>query len=568
MSLKVKYTDTAELSTARPEVESADGQQFGDADSLYGVGFPDVPWATLEPNGWPLDGTRRLIKSPENIGWWSRWRSNEQGVFEDPPSIRINFGWAKPVSASGITFCFWPSLGQWCNAISVDWYYVEPGDPNPDSNYECIFSSYEEPDSPNYFLNAPVDKFNFIDIHFQGTNVPGQFAKLQQLQIGRTLFIFQDEIVRVSLLNEVDPSACELTADEMTIEFRDKQNRSLDFRQDQRVELYQNERKIATQYIREITRLGETGYTLLCNSVIARLETEFLGGFYDDAPLMDLKSGADTSVLVDLLGDIPYNLTGGLEDATISGYLPVCTRREALQQIAFAIGAEITTALGVVNIQPIASDLKNPTSAFDKGAILKSTLTNNAPPAEIKVNYHQYVQSNEKEILLEGVEAVDGAVFSFSEPHWDYEIVGYPAGVAIEAHDNWIKFVVELPTTITLTGKKYVHYALCYGHDQEYAGKDNAVSVEAATLITYKNVKSVHDRLKYYYSLPNLIKGTVVVENGYAGDVVEMANPFGNDLTVGYITKMESEFTANGRTASIEVRGTDVPAAKAEVLRR
>jgi hypothetical protein len=557
MSLKVKYTNVSDGAYDNMSLSSEDGQLFSNASGLPGDGFADTPWATLEPNSWVLDGSRKLIKDDADIGWWSLERSGEDGVFYTHPKIRIDFGEMVQMSAPGITFRFWPSLGEWCNEIQVTWYY----------GYEIVSTKIAYPDSANWYLDMPVDDFNAIEIDFVSTNVPGHFAKLQSLNIGQVHLFFQDEIVRVSLLNEVDPSACELSADELTVEIREKKSRYLNVQENDRIEFYQNDKLIASHYVQNFSREGETKYTFKCNSAIILLDGTFYGGLYDGEGL--------SIVLTELFENIPWSLDEAFAVETISGYLPVCTRREALQQIAFAIGARVTTqGDGVIHISKIAVDDFSPTSAFGKGSIFTGqTLKKEKTPSEIKVVTYQYQEGGdaEEEILLENVIVNRGDVIVFDEPHWGYSYEAVSEGIEINTYPNYIEIVGDVSSVgiVWLKGKKYTKVAKentwKFGAS---SGNSNAVKVDKATLVTDKNLDSVMSRLRHYYSLPNLLNGNVVVDGQKAGDVVEIANPYGNDLTAGYITSMDSEFTVNGHTAKIEIRGADVRGANAEVLKR
>lgn len=570
MSIYAKYIDAQKGAQEAMRPSSEDGQLFGDPSYLSGGFFDDVPWATLEPNSWSLDGSRRLLEDnppSDSVGWWSKKRSDGEGLFSDgiAPTIRLNFGIENSFGAPGISFRFWPSSGEWCSAMRVTWYYAEYGDPYPDSEGNIVSQKTVFPDSANWVLEEQVDQFNIVDIEFLSTNIPGHFAKLQNIQVGGVHFFFQDEIVRVSLLNEVDPSACELSADELTIEIRDKNNRQMNVQKNQKVEFYQNDKLIASHYVNEITREGENNYIFKCNSAIAELDDIFLGGMYDDEPLYLL-------LLNDLLKDIPFSLDQLLTGKFVSGYLPVCTRREALQQIAFAVGAVVTTqGDGTIQINSAVDPLiDSPESRLDKDAILSgSKLTQVNPPAIIQVVSHQYTKSQETETLLESAYLAKDTVLVFPEPHWGYQLEGDLTGVGKEEHDNWVRITVAFPTTVTLTGKKYIHTkednSLTIANASR-SGEGGTVKVENVTLITDANVQSVLDRLKAYHSLTRRLEGTVVVKEQQAGDMVAVANPYGSDFTVGYITSMESEFTANGHTASIKLFGTIGSAFEMEAL--
>lgn len=567
MSIYAKYIDSAKGSQEAMLVSSEDGQPFGDPSYLSGSTFDDTPWATLEPKSWRLDGSRRLIEDEppaDSIGWWSKTRSDDGGSFSGGifPAIRLHFGLENTFSAPGITFRFWPSLGEWCSAMRVTWYYVEPNYPNPDSEDNIVLQRIVFPDASDWTLKEPVDQFNIIDIEFLSTNIPGHFAKLQSIQVGCVHFFFSDEIVRVSLLNEVDPSACELSADELTVEILEKYGRQLTVSDNQKMEFYQDGKVIASHYIQKFTREGENKYIFECNSVIALLEDTFLGGMYDEQPLYLL-------LLNDVLQGVSFSLDQSLNSATVSGYLPVCTRRQALQQIAFAVGAVITTqGDGTIQINAIGDlSTNSPTSGFNKDSIMSgATLTQEKPPLAIQVTAHRYTKSDDVEILLENTPLAADTVLVFDEPHWGYELEGDLTNVGLEEHDNWVKILVSDLSNITLTGKKYVHATEDYSTGSSSSGSSNTVKSESATLVTSENVQNVLDRLNAYYNLTNTLSGTVVVKRQKAGDMVEIANPYGSDLTVGYITSMESQFTTNGHTARINVKGAARAADEAEVL--
>ena len=571
MALKVVYSNAPNLAGKGMTITSSEHQVFGDASGLTGNGFKDTPWATLEPGSWLLDGTRELINTPGEIGWWSAERSDNNGSFQGSvPYIKISFNPGEQVSAPGTTFRFSPSTNEWCNEMRITWRFVDAKDPNPDMGGDIIAQETVFPDSADWYVEKEVDGFNIVVFEFLGTNVPRHFLKMQSIQMGQTHLFFQDEIVSVSILNEFDPVGCELSADEMTIEVRDKKNRSIAPQEGQKIEFYQNDKLIAAHYLQKFTREGESKYTFKCNSAISMLDDTFLGGFYENERLQISQDDVYGGLLVDVLGNIPFYLDPKFAFETVTGYLPVCTRREALQQIAFVIGASITTqGSGSICIKPIADNaIAEPVSGFGDSAVFAgSTLTKEVRPTKINVVSHNYQKSDEAETLLRGVEVANGEVIVFDEPHWGYEVTAGSEIIEIEAHDNWVKIFAESPGSFTLTGKKYIHSTTDNIWKSTQTGSENAVEVKNATLVSKYNVRHALERMVYYYSLPNLFSGTVVVKDEQAGDVVEIVNPYGNNLTSGYITSMESDFTSNGHTASIKIRGVDVPRRNAEVLK-
>ena len=268
MSLQVKYLDVPVGAQETAVIIADSGQPFSQAGQLT-EGVEDVLWATLEPEGWALDGSGRLLPDmPQRVGWWSRERSGADGMLPNPPVITVTF--PKPMSATGLTFRFWPSMNQWCSHADVAWYRGQ----------ELRDQLEIYPNSAQWVLFHPVEDFDRVEICLIQTNVPGRFAKLQQLQIGRVLVFMGDELVRVRLLNETEPSLCSLTVDTMTVEIRDRKGRNLLPQRDQVVQLYRDGAHLATQYITDAQRQSRQNYRLRSQSVIGRLEDTFMGGFY------------------------------------------------------------------------------------------------------------------------------------------------------------------------------------------------------------------------------------------------------------------------------------------------
>ena len=478
MSLQVKYLDIPEGAQDAAVVSAASGQLFG-APQQIAEGAADIPWATLEPGGWMLDGTQKLLPdAPEEIGWWSAVRSGEDGRFADPPTITISF--PDPYTATGLSFLFWPSLNQWCSEVQVRWYRKEMR----------LADVIAYPDGANWTLPETVESFDRIEIRLLETNLPGQFAKLQQVQIGQVVVFLQDEIIRVRLLNEVDPSMCELSVDTMTVEIRDKKNRNLLPQKNQRLELRRGGERIATQYITDSSRENREQYVFTCQSAVGRLESEFAGGEYRQQDVKELLS--------QVLSGFPYELDASFADMTVTGNLPICTCRDALQQIAFAIGAVVLTqGDGKIRLVPPEEAV---TGVFEPDSIFTgANLTREARTAGIQITYHNYQPDGE-----------------------------------------------DLPNTATRLDTNV-----------NAAEKGNIVVVENATLVDYDNVHRILQRLTDYHKLKHVLTEDVVVSGQRAGQIVRSPNPWGT-VTEGYITGMDSEFTRSGHTASITIRGREV----------
>lgn len=537
MSLTVRYLDIPEGAQQAAQASGDSGQAFS---SLPGIisGAQDVPYVTLEPGVWTLDGTRRILPdAPKGLGWWSDSRTGDDGRFETPPKITVTF--PEPYTSTGFSFVFSPSTEQWCSEIKLSWY----------NGQTLLAETTAYPDSAKWVLEQLVESFDRIDIQLLATNVPGQFAKLQLFQIGKMVVFDRSELTQVRLTNEVDPSLCVLSVDTMRVEIRDRKCRAFAPQENQRMELYRDDKLLASHFITDSSREAQYHYTFYCQSAIGLLNDDYLGGMFDSMPVK--------SFLTDVLDGRAFSLDDSFANETVSGYLPICTRREALQQLAFAIGAMVTTqGTDAICLLPLPENI---TGTFSRKQIFTGAKAEMAPRvSRVEVAEHSYTKSSEVVTLMSDRE-VSGQdiLFTFYEPHYDYVIEG---GTITASGVNWIKITANGP--VTLTAKTYIHGVSMHTKRNPYATsveRNNVVTVDSATLIHRGNVQTALERLYNAKQLRQKLTQDAVISGHKAGDRVSSENPWGTQ-TRGYITALESILTQTGHTGSVEILGLDIAA--------
>ena len=532
MSLEVKYIDIPQGAQQTAQVAGA-GQPFSYAQSVA-AGAQDASYATLEPLSWTLDGSRELIPAVPDDFWWSAEMSDSEGVFEDPPVLTFSF--PTPYTATGLTFTFWPSMNQWCNAVSVFWY-----------NGNTLLAQVKAyPDSAQWTLKQAVEGFDSIRIELLSTSTPFSFAKVQQIQIGHVVWFGKDELTAVRLLNEADPTLCSLTVDTMTVELRDRSGRDLLPQENQIMELYRDKSLVAVQYITESRREAQHSYVFFCQSAIGLLEDDFLGGMYNAEPVENLLS--------DVLEGLVYVLDPCFVGRVITGYLPVCTRREALQQIAFAIGALVTTLGGdAICLKPLPEEISG---TFDSGKIFTGAKIESTPRlAKVEVAAHSYAPSAEVETLVDDEELHgENLLLTFDAPHYDYTIQG---GIITASGANFV--TITAAGMVTLTAKPYIHTTVMYTRRNSKATateRNNVLTVEEASLVHSNNATEVLDRLYATANLRQKLSQEAVISGHRAGQKVSSVSPWGTQLR-GYISAMDSTLTQTGHTASVTILGAE-----------
>ncbi len=534
MSLTLRYLDVPDGAQEAAQVSGQYGQSFAKPEKLTS-GAADIPWATLEKGGWSLDGSRAVLAdAPTDVGWWSQNVSDENGVFRQPPRIDITF--PQPYTATGLTFTFWPSGGQWCNQVQVCWY-----------NGQTLLDQVQAaPSNAQWTLTRTVEGFDKISITLRSTNLPEQFAKLQKIQIGHVIVFGSGELLKATVLKETDPSMCELPVDTMKIQVRDQNCYDLAPQKNQRMELSRDGVLIASQYLTEVSRQAKNLYEFSCQSAIGLLEDTFLGDMYQDCPLEDL--------LGNVLGTFPFSIDTAFAGVKVSGYLPIGTRRKALQQVAFVIGGMVTSmGDGTIRLAPLEDMV---TGGFNESSIFPGArISMDSRVAKVEVYAHSYVPSGERQTLLQEEKVQSSNVlFTFQEPHYDYQITG---GTIVSSGINWV--IISGQGNVTLTGKTYVHTETVYEKRNPMATAaemGNVASVQEVTLIHTGNAKQVLQRLYDAQQLRNTLTQDVVVSDHLVGQKVSSTNPWGT-VTQGYITSMESTLTQSGHTASVTIQGVE-----------
>ena len=562
MSLTIKYLDTPEGAQESAVVTGQGLQPFSDSTSMVS-GAIDVPWATTETQQWTLDGTRDLLPdAPEGVGWWSAQPSEDGkdgfvlgeailgetplgedrpgGYFAEPPMILIDF--SERFTANGITITFSPSTEQWCSEIRVKWY----------RGNELLAELNGYPDSAQWSGGGMVDSFNRITIELMSTNQPRHFAKIQQIVIGKTIVFGRNEIIKAELINEADHTLGTLSVDTSRFEVLAPDGLDLNPVENQRVVLYRDADMLSTHYIQESTKETAGHYVLSCQSAIGMLEDDFLGGVYENTPV-------DT-VLDDILDGWQYEIDDSFQSSVITGYIPVCSRRNALQQVVFAIGALVVTR-GSDKIKLVSLPQGEHVQFEEDDTFPGATLDRAQRVARYELTVHRYKKSNTEETLLDDIEVTDDSnsdesvLVTFDAPHWGYTIVG---GEITGSDANWI--TIKASGAVTVKAKTYTHTTFVRTKknlDATHTERNNAVSVTDATLVNRANATAVLERLYAAGQFRHTLTQDVVVTDQAAGILVESVGPWGGRIC-GIITAMDSTLTQNGHTATVTIAGEEV----------
>lgn len=493
MSVKVVYEDVAVGSAAAASVTASSAMDISDTDMLPFGAFAG-PVATTEQNQWVLNGTRKVKPKTEPVGFWSTPRSGDDCTFTTPPTITISLD--GQFTSLGIYFKFDGDTGDYCSDLNLTWY----------NGTTQLATQQFFPTSGNYFCEKTVELYNKITIQFNKTNLPNRSIKISLILFGIVREFERQELRSVEVTEELS-----IISDEVAINTLDFTLDSLDdidfiFQEKQPVYVYNGKTKIGTFYIDDSTRVSQNVYNVSCIDALGILDEDpFAAAIYTNA-------NAKTVLESILGGYFDLELSEELQTEKLTGYIPDCSRREALQQVAFALRAVVDTS-GTGNVKvwrlPESDPVEIPLDRIYTGGEVSTA----AIVTEVRVTAHTYSTSG-----------------SGSD-------------------------------TVVVGGKTYYHTSAVTTKSNPNitaSTKPNVIEVKDATLVNSSNVSAVTQHVFDYYMRRQTHGVKIVMDKEIPGDYVTTTVPWEDQIT-GTITSMTIKLSGIA-AADCDIVGTGASA--------
>lgn len=325
MAVKLIYNDIALGADEDAEVTTTAAESFSDVAKIpFGVEPGAI--ATGELNGWGLSHDYK-VRDKQPFAFWSTARSGEDCVFDSPPTITLDF--TNQHTATGLTIYFAPDSMDFCTEVEVTWYQ---GD-----TIKARGTYY--PEEPRYVVANTVEVFDKLVFSFKKTNLPGKRLKVEKIIIGVIREFEGDELTSAAFVHEVSLISDTVPINIMDATFHSKDNVDYVFQRKQPVEGYNGSDLIGVYYIESGRRMGARDYEISCQDVFGVLDVdEYSGGiWFEDTPL--------AAILSEVFGEIfVFDISEAYAESTLRGYIAPGTKRQALQHIAFALGAVADTS--------------------------------------------------------------------------------------------------------------------------------------------------------------------------------------------------------------------------------
>lgn len=468
MSVRLNYRDVAP-GAAEDSYVTATGAWGGSTPSLLPFGSGNSKrYATAERNLWALDGTFDPYDGG-NVAFWSNAISDRNGYFSYPPSITVYFG--QRYTSPGISFVF--SGDAWCSRLSISWY----------QGSTLLDSADFTPNAMEYFCSRSVTSYDRITIAISQTSLPYRRARIDTILFGVSRTFLRDELRSVKLVQEIDPVSRELAENVLDWTLSSKQDVDYIFQFKQPVYAYDDNTLLGVGYIEDSNRVGTRIYDIVCTDAIGVLDNEpFPDAYYSGENALTLAQSICNGFTVDMQME--------LRSKTVKGIIKGKTRRGALQQLCFALGAVADTS-GTDAIKIFT--LPDSSSYTEIGADRIRTggsVTTNPITTEVRLTAHSYSTSGStNEVEINGVK------------YYDTQTVVSIANPDVTASD-----------------------------------KANVVDISDATLVSPENVSELAQRLYDHYARRNTHKLKFRLRGETVGDFVQTVTPWETNIT-GYYVK-------------------------------
>lgn len=557
-SARIEYGLFDKTAAVEGVLTASERQQFVEIYELHDYEQKIRKWMTLEGDGCLLDGTFELLPddiSSQFMGLWSQVLSGADGVFDVPVTLGITF--RTPHTSAGITLIFSEATGDYCPDLTIEWY---------GQNGETLSSKNFAPSSAKFFCENQIEDYYGLKIMFLSTNRPYHFLKLTGVMYGVLLDISGERLISCSITEDVDPTGAELPVNTMTFKFHsadgvfnllDPAGAYVLFQQRQQITAYENvdgnEMLMGSFYLDEPESESKNTTSMSCIDLIGVIDdTDYMGGYWPDGiTVAELIADIMQSAGVD-----DYTIDGDIAARIVKGYLAICTHREALQQVAFAVGAVADCS------RSKKIEVSKPKTASDSYVSVGRKIDGHTPKqlslvTGVEVYVHTYRLSSDTTEVFNGTLSTGTATVTFSQPTENLLCSG---ATIIDSGVNYAILQVATAGTVTVSGKSYEDQTMLggsvYASNLPANAKNNIAKVTECTLVW--DAQATAQRLYDYYQMRYENTGKILLSNEKTGGFVTIRNQ-NNKSIAGNIESMEIDLTG-GFIAKVVTRGAAVSA--------
>lgn len=505
MGVKIKYGNIAPEAKENFVTSVTDVAEFVDLSELKQYNLRVGNYANpCELYQTILDGTQSVFPdNPQstNMGYWSESISGADGVFSPEIVLTLNSEWR--YSSQGLTFTFDTYNNIFPKKMNIKWYRVDRT-----TQEEILLSNEDfEPDSAFYLCQNTVEYYNKIVITVSALNMPYNRLKIMSIDYGYGTVFGRDELRSVKIIQEIDPISLSIPINTCDFTLDSKTDMEYSFQKKQELTISFNNKLIAASFVKQSKHPGKRLWDIQSEDYVGIMENiTYNGGLFSDVDCYELLDEILTAA------KIPHTIDEALKGVPISGHIPICKVRRAVQMICFVVGAIADTS------HSSTLDIKIPTATstqyIDKNRIRRpQNFVDSDIVTEVQLEGHSYSPIDEEVVIFDANEATpdDNMRIEFTEPLHSLNIVN---GEKLESGANYA--VINADANCVLTGRKYKDYTKTKAMLNELVSPTelkNVKKITGETLVSPQNIDAILARCAAYYFNPR--KTDIIIEEGY-----------------------------------------------------
>lgn len=458
-------------------------------------------YGTLEPQQFLLDGSFALMPDDAPnacFGFWSRQRSDADGVFAAPPKLVLEF--SGPHTSAGLTLYFYAPTDEWAAQVRLRWY---------DAAGNCLAAVSCCPDAAAFFVATKVENYRRVELEFYRTNVPCRCLKLTGVDFGARLCFTGRDLLRANLLEEVSHTAQELSINTLDLVLHDRAGRFHVLETGGYFDALQQKMPFTVQVLARQEdadwQCYERGTFYLSEWAneeegSVRFHAVDAVGLLDGMPWQgDVVDTTAGQLVARILQGFAYEMAPELAQQPVRGYLPAGTRREALLQLMFAVGGMVQSGRdGVLRLAGLPR--------ADQGALgvrqkFAGTIARLRPAVTaLLLTAYRYEPGDEEETLYDAPLQAGAHTVEWEQPVLPQSIA-VEGGTLLSAGACSAQVRVDQAAAVRLVGRKYRSNEVTV----EYPSPDlppntptRVMQVRDAGLVCYDRAHAVAQRLLAY----------------------------------------------------------------------
>lgn len=419
MSNYFEYQDFAKVDRANIALSAnADLQTGSDIEQLRN-GIEPYQYATLEKDVYITAKPKVLATENDRLGFLTSAVSDENGNANVTIVVDLN----SYFTISGITLGCVNKLAD----VTITYSNVTNV-----TLREENFTGEDIKDTLQFF-NMASEGVRYVKITVKKTEKPNVFVGIYRIDLGSVRIFDGANLIDAELNSHYSVDGSTIEYDTLNLNIFHEDETEYMFTKRQPIVYKDENGKVLHKFYVEKGEQGtDNTISLTAYDSVSLLESKFLGGIYGFEDVHTGEKGAPYS-FNKLLADIFSNtgveyLTEGTDDISVTGYIPICTRRKALALLCKGTNVRCVKQGGVLVFKPISSG--NDVNYDDTVIVENPTVKTSQKVGKLTILNHNYKKSNEEVELFNwylkrGENTMQ--LIEFSEPVWKiraYEVTG------------------------------------------------------------------------------------------------------------------------------------------------